>query len=250
MPRILIVDDEAKLRTLLAMALTSEGLDVEDAGSAEAALERLQKGEWFDVVVTDIRMPGLSGLELLQKLRGDYGNPEAIVMTAYGDAGQGVEAMRMGAFEYVLKPFEMDEMVLLIKSALERRRLRTEVEDLKITVLDRHRLDRLIGTAKPMQELVRQAKMVARRDTTVLIRGRSGTGKELIARGIHTESGRETFLAVNCGAIPKIFWKANCSDTKKALSREPPPKKSAISRGPSTAPFSWTKLAMFRLPCK
>lgn len=203
MSRILIVDDESKLRALLVMALSSEGFDADEAGSAEQALDKLQKGGSYDVVITDIRMPGLSGLELMQKLKGAYGSPECIVMTAYGDAGTGVEAMRLGAFEYVLKPFEMDEMALLVKSALERRRLRSEVEDLKLRETGRYKLERLIGSAKPMQELLLQAKMVSRRDTTVLIRGRSGTGKELIARGIHSESGRDPFIAVNCGALPE-----------------------------------------------
>jgi DNA-binding NtrC family response regulator len=203
MARILIVDDETKLRTLLFMALSSEKFEVEDASSAEQALEKLKKGPSFDVVVTDIRMPGLSGLELLQMIKGKFNKPECIVMTAYGDAGTGVEAMRLGAFEYVLKPFEMDEMVILVRSALERRRLRQEVDDLKLRESGRYQLDRLIGAAKPMQELMRQAKMVAKRDTTVLIRGRSGTGKELIARGIHTESGRDAFITVNCGAVPE-----------------------------------------------
>jgi DNA-binding NtrC family response regulator len=203
MSRILIVDDETKLRTLLSMALSSEKFEVEDAQSAEQALEKLKKAPGFDVVITDIRMPGLSGLELIQMIKGHYGQPECIVMTAYGDAGTGVEAMRLGAFEYVLKPFEMDEMVILVRSALERRRLRLEVEDLKLRESGRYQLDSLIGAAKPMQELMRQAKMVAKRDTTVLIRGRSGTGKELIARGIHTESGRDAFITVNCGAVPE-----------------------------------------------
>lgn len=212
MSRILVVDDEAKLRTLLGMALRdpapgADALEVEEAASAEQALEKLQKGPAFDVVVTDIRMPGLSGIELVQKLKGPasaaHGNPECIVMTAYGDAGTGVEAMRLGAYEYVLKPFEMDEMAILVRNALERRRLRLEVEDLKQRESGRYRLSHLVSGAKPMQELLRQAKMVATRDTTVLIRGRSGTGKELIARGIHAESGREAFIAVNCGAVPE-----------------------------------------------
>jgi len=203
MSRILIIDDEAKLRALLGMALSTENLETEEAGSAEEALEKLRKGDSFDVIVTDIRMPGLSGLELTQKVKGAFGNPEVIVMTAYGDASTGVEAMRLGAFEYVLKPFEMDEMVILVKSALERRRLRLEVDDLRLRETGRYQLERLVGTAKTMQEVVRQAKMVARRDTTVLIRGRSGTGKELVARGIHSESGRNAFIAVNCGAVPE-----------------------------------------------
>jgi two-component system, NtrC family, response regulator AtoC len=203
MPRILIVDDEPKMRTLLAMALSAEGWAADEAASAEAALEALSRGDLPDAVITDIRMPGMSGLELLKRLRADHPALDCIVMTAHGDAGTGVEAMRAGALEYVTKPFEMDEMILLIRGALEKGRLREEVAELRVRESDRHRLDRLIGDSKPMRELVRQARLVAARDTTVLIRGKSGTGKELVARGIHAESGRTGFVAVNCGALPE-----------------------------------------------
>jgi two-component system response regulator PilR (NtrC family) len=203
MSRILIVDDEPKMRTLLSMALSAEGWDVAEAPTGEAALEALGRGDPFEAVITDIRMPGMSGLELLKAVRRDHPGVECVVMTAHGDSGTGVEAMRGGAFEYVTKPFEMDEMILLVRSALEKGRLRGELADLRLRESGRHRLDRIIGISKPMQEMMRQARMVAKRDTTVLIRGRSGTGKELVARGIHAESGREEFVAVNCGALPE-----------------------------------------------
>ena len=203
MSRILIVDDEPKMRALLAMALSGEGWGAGEAESAEAALEALGRGDGFDVMVTDVRMGGMSGLELVKIARKEHPALECIVMTAHGDAGTGVEAMRNGALEYVTKPFEMDEMILLIRSALEKGRLRDEVAELRVRESGRHRLNRIIGDSKPMQEMVRQARMVAARDTTVLIRGKSGTGKELVARGIHAESGREGFVAVNCGALPE-----------------------------------------------
>jgi two-component system, NtrC family, response regulator AtoC len=203
MARILIVDDEPKLRALLAMALGAEGMEVAEADSAEAALDALGRGDAFSLMVTDVRMPGMSGLDLIKRARAERPTLECIVMTAHADAGTGVEAMRMGAFEYVTKPFEMDEMVILIRSALEKGRLRDEVAELRVRETGRSHLDRIIGDSKPMQELIRQANMVAKRDTIVLIRGKSGTGKELVARGIHSESGRENFVAVNCGAIPE-----------------------------------------------
>jgi DNA-binding NtrC family response regulator len=203
MARILVVDDEPKLRALLAMALTAEGLDVAEADSAESALDALGRADAFDLVITDVRMPGMSGLDLVKRVRQEKPALECIVMTAHGDAGTGVEAMRNGAFEYVAKPFEMDEMILLAKSALEKRRLRDEAAELRVRETGRYRLERIIGDSKPMQEALRQAKMVAKRDTTVLVRGKSGTGKELIARGIHAESARDGFVAVNCGAIPE-----------------------------------------------
>ena len=203
MARILVVDDEPKMRALLSMALAAEGMDVAEAGSAEAALDALGRGDAFSLMVTDVRMPGMSGLDLVRRARQEKPGLECIVMTAHADAGTGVEAMRNGAFEYVTKPFEMDEMILLIRSALEKGRLREEVTELRGRETGRYHLDRIIGDSKPMQEVIRQARMVAKRDTIVLVRGKSGTGKELIARGIHAESGREAFVAVNCGAIPE-----------------------------------------------
>ncbi len=208
MPRILVVDDEPRMRSLLAMALAGEGLEVAEATGAEAALEELDRGDPFAAMITDVRMPGLSGLELVKRAKAGRPALECIVMTAYADAGTGVEAMRNGALEYVTKPFEMDEMVLLVRSALEKGRLRDEVDELRARESGRYRLDRIIGESKSMQEAIRQARMVAKRETTVLIRGKSGTGKELIARGIHAESGREGFLAVNCGAIPENLLEA------------------------------------------
>ncbi len=203
MVKILVVDDEQKLRELLAMALDSEGMSVKQAGSAEEALEILSRADDFDVMVTDVRMPGMSGLDLVKQVRTDKPRMECIVMTAYTDSGTGVDAMRNGAFEYVTKPFEMDEMFLLIRSALEKSKLREEVAELRVRDTNRYHLQNIIGDSKAMQEVLGQGKMVAKRETTVLIRGKSGTGKELMARGIHAESGRENFVAVNCGAIPE-----------------------------------------------
>lgn len=203
MPRILIVDDETKLRALLAMALDADATTVVEAGSAEEALEKMASQDAFDLMVTDVRMPGMSGIDLVKRVKKERPELECIVMTAHADAGTGVEAMRNGAFEYVTKPFEMDEMLLLIHSALEKSKLRDEVTELRIREQGKYRLERIIGDSKPMQEVIRQAKMVAKRDTTVLVRGKSGTGKELIARGIHAESGREMFVAINCGALPE-----------------------------------------------
>jgi DNA-binding NtrC family response regulator len=203
MAMILIVDDEPKLRALLAMALTAEGLETREADSAEAALEALARGDAYSAMITDVRMPGMSGLDLVKRVRQERPDLECIVMTAHADAGTGVEAMRNGALEYVTKPFEMDEMILLVRSALEKSRLRDEVAELRVRETDRWQMDRIIGDSKPIQEAIRQARMVAKRDTTVLIRGKSGTGKELIARGIHAESGRDAFVAVNCGALPE-----------------------------------------------
>ncbi|MBD3421399.1 MAG: response regulator [Chitinivibrionales bacterium] len=204
MAKILIVDDEGKMRALLAMALDAEGYDIDEADSAEAALDYLLRAI-PDVIITDVRMPGMDGVELVKQIRSRHPGIECIVMTAYADAKSGIDAMRNGAMEYVAKPFEMDEMLLLVKSALGNHSLKLELNGLKNDVQERYSLDRLITRSPAMLEVISQAKIVAGRDTTVLIRGKSGTGKELIARGIHVESGRKGFTAINCAALTETL---------------------------------------------
>jgi len=202
MAKILIVDDEGKMRALLAMALDAEGYEIEEAPDGETAVSYISQNA-VDLIISDIRMPGLSGLDVLQKVKESPFPAECIIMTAHADAKSGIEAMRNGAFEYVAKPFEMDHMLLLVKNALERNNLRQEIVHLKSTSNAAWTLDKITGKSKGMQEAIAQARMVASRDTTVLIRGQSGTGKELFARGIHTESGRKTFIPINCAALPE-----------------------------------------------
>ncbi|MBD3315630.1 MAG: response regulator [Chitinivibrionales bacterium] len=204
MARILIVDDEGKMRALLAMALDAEGYGVEEAVSAEEALAACNR-QAFDVVVTDLRMPGQSGIDLVRHVKKVNPETECIVMTAYADAKSGIEAMRGGAFEYVAKPFEMDEMLLLVKHAVEKRVLRDEVARLRADEGGRYSLDRMVAVSPAMRQVIAQARIVARHDATVLIRGKSGTGKELIARGIHAESGRREFVPVNCAALSETL---------------------------------------------
>lgn len=204
MGKIIVVDDEEKLRTLLSQALNIDGHTVSEAASAEAALPLLDTFK-PDVVVTDIRMKAMDGIELLKHVKQNLPSIEVVVMTAYAEVKTGVEAMRHGAFEYVAKPFEMDEMLILVKNALEKRNLCQTVTELRAAAKHRYTLDTISSKSKSMQELIRQARIVACRDTTVLIRGKSGTGKELVARGIHAESKRKIFLPVHCGAIPETL---------------------------------------------
>jgi DNA-binding NtrC family response regulator len=204
MARILVVDDEGKMRAVLAMALDAEGYRVDEASSAEEAMDVCAR-EVFDVVITDIRMPGRSGIELVKHVGATCPRTECIVMTAYADARSGIDAMRGGAFEYVAKPFEMDEMLLLVRRAVEKRVLHEEVTRLRAGEGDRYGLDRLIAVSASMRQVIAQARIVARHDATVLIRGKSGTGKELVARGIHAESGRREFVPVNCAALSETL---------------------------------------------
>ncbi|MFP4521355.1 MAG: sigma-54-dependent transcriptional regulator, partial [Fibrobacterota bacterium] len=201
MAEILIVDDEGKMRALLAMALYSEGYQVSEAESGEKALELIDKNH-PDVVISDVRMGGISGLELIEMAKQKVPGVEFIIMTAYADAATGVKAMRLGAYEYVVKPFEMEEMMLLVKAALDKINLRNDNAALKREISG-SAVKNIIGNSAVIKELVEQIRMVASRDTTVLITGKSGTGKELIARALHDLSGRKNFVAVNCGALPE-----------------------------------------------
>jgi DNA-binding NtrC family response regulator len=204
MAKVLIVDDEGKMRALIAMACDGEGHSVEEAATAEDALARLASFA-PEVMVTDVRMPGMSGIDLVRQARARRPSMECIVMTAFANAKSGIEAMRAGAFEYVTKPFEMDEMLLLIKSAADKAALAQEVTHLRGESSGRWDLDRIIARSASMQKAIEQARIVAPRDTTVLIRGKSGTGKELIARGIHAAGGRRTFVAINCAALTETL---------------------------------------------
>ncbi|MFW5960484.1 MAG: sigma-54-dependent transcriptional regulator [Chitinivibrionales bacterium] len=201
MEKILIVDDEGKMRALLAMALDSKGYSVKEAESGEEALECL-KNEDFDLIISDVRMEGIDGLELLKRVKSESPDTEFIVITAYADAKSGIEAMRNGAFQYIPKPFEMDEILMHVKNVLEKHSLREQLSTIKQSSKE-NSLDSISSNSKEMQEVVELAEKVAVKNSTVLITGESGTGKELIARGIYEKSGREPFIAVNCGAIPE-----------------------------------------------
>ena len=202
MAKVMIVDDEGKIRALLAMALNAEGFELCEAESAETALENFVN-ETPDVIISDVRMNGMSGLDLLGQIKTLYPTVEVIIMTAHADGETGVEAMRKGAFEYVAKPFEMDEMILVVKSAVERISLKNNVKELREKLQENYSIKSIIGISDEIKNVFKQITMVGKKDTTILITGKSGTGKELVARAIHSESQRDDFLAINCGAIPE-----------------------------------------------
>jgi two-component system nitrogen regulation response regulator GlnG len=216
--RVLIVDDEESMRFVLRKALEKEGYEVEVAATGEAALARAAEGQ-LGLVLLDIRMPGVSGLDVLSRLRagGDErgeprpGGPEVIILTAQNTMKNAVEAMKRGAYDYLTKPIDLDELRLLVKKALDARALASEVETLKAEV--REKYDQgyaIIGQSEPMQQIFKLIGRVAKSDITVLIEGESGTGKELIARSLHYHSHRlgKPFVAVNCAAIPRDLLEA------------------------------------------
>jgi DNA-binding NtrC family response regulator len=200
--RILIVDDEANARTALAELLRDEGYAVETAADGFKALPKLEELA-PDVVVTDLKMPGLNGLELMQKLR--ERDPEAvvIVMTAFGAVDSAVQAMKQGAADYLTKPVNVDELSLVLKRELERKRLRAEAGQLRERLSERRRISNIIGASAPMQQVFDTVLQIAPSRASVLITGESGTGKELIAAAIHEHSPRAKgpFVKLHCAAL-------------------------------------------------
>jgi len=201
MGRILVADDHDALRRGLARGLTEAGHEVEEASNGNAAIERLHDG-YFDVVLSDLKMGGSDGLDVLRTTRALHPTTSVILMTAFGSVTTAVEAMKIGAFDYVQKPFEIEEMEVKIEKALEMKRLKNEVEYLRGTQ-DIYEFDRIVGSSAGLQSVLDIVKKVAKSNTTVLIRGETGTGKELIAGAIHHNSLRtaRNFVKVNCAAL-------------------------------------------------
>ncbi|OGK93317.1 MAG: two-component system response regulator [Candidatus Rokubacteria bacterium GWF2_70_14] len=202
--RILVVDDEPAQRELVSGFLRKRGFEVDEAAGGQAALARFTQ-EPFDLVLTDQRMPDLSGLDLLQRLRAVTPEAAVIVMTAYGTIETAVGAIKAGATDYLSKPINLDELLHRIERVRERQRLLGENRELRAALEERHRVEGIIGDSGRMQEVLSLVRRVAPSDATVLIRGESGTGKELIARAIHHASPRAggPLVAVNCAALPE-----------------------------------------------
>jgi DNA-binding NtrC family response regulator len=202
--KLLVVDDESTQREMLSSILTRAGFRVTTAPTAEEALDRLGR-EACDLLLTDQRMPGMDGLGLLDRARGVRPDLPVVLMTAYGSVSDAVSAMKRGASDYLTKPFEKEELLLVIERALRQRRLEDEVVSLRGALKERYRLGNLIGTSPGMQEVFSLVERVAHTDVPVLIQGESGTGKELIARALHENSPRAAgpFVALNCAAVPE-----------------------------------------------
>ena len=204
MSRILVVDDEKSMRQLLEIALGKDGHRITVAESGGKACELIDKGS-FDLVISDIKMPDMSGVEVLRYIKETDPGIPVIMVTAYASAETAVEALRLGAYDYLTKPFKIDELKANIRNALEKRRLKEQVVHLKRELKHKHGLDNLLGRSSKMLELFEHIRAVAITSSTVLITGESGTGKELAARAIHVGSPRasEEFVSINCGAVPE-----------------------------------------------
>jgi two-component system response regulator PilR (NtrC family) len=204
--RILVVDDEESMRELLEIALGKDGYRITVAASGGQATELIDKGS-FDLVISDIKMPDMSGVEVLRYVKQTDPAIPVIMVTAYASAETAVEALRLGAYDYLTKPFKIDELKANVRNALEKRRLKEEVVHLKRELKHKHGLDNMLGRSSKMLELFEHIRAVAVTSSTVLVTGESGTGKELAARAIHVGSPRvsEQFVSINCGAMPETL---------------------------------------------
>ncbi len=202
--KILVVDDEIKMRRVLQMILQKEGYEIVTSKDGREALQKVEE-ENFDLVLTDMKMPGLSGIDLLKKIRESDKEIPVIMITAYGTVETAVKAMKEGAYDYLLKPFEKDEMKIIVANALKMKTLVRENRYLRGELEEKYKLDNVIGKSSQMQEIYKILREVANTKATVLIQGETGTGKTLVARALHfNSSGKEKpFIHVNCAALPE-----------------------------------------------
>jgi DNA-binding NtrC family response regulator len=206
---LLIVDDEKALREAVAERLSDHGFVVEQADSGEDALRRLADFA-FDVLITDLRLPGIDGRQVLDAAIERYPEIVAIVITGYGTVKDAVDAIKQGAADFITKPFQFDALLHVLNSAMEQRRLVSENAYLRSQLEERYRIDGLVGRSNVMRDLFQLLEIVAATSSTVLITGETGTGKELAAKAIHHNSARRTqrFIAINCSAIPETLLEA------------------------------------------
>src|SRR6266481_2053796 len=206
---LLIVEDEGPLRLAVAEQLTDRGYRVEQADSGEAAIAKLADFA-FDVIVTDLRLPGIDGAAVVDAAVERYPDIIAIIVTGYGTVKDAVEAIKRGASDFVSKPFQIDELLHVLGSSLEQRRLKSENAYLRAQLEERYRFEGVIGKSRPMARLFQLLETVAPTNSTILITGETGTGKEVVARAIHHNSPRRLFrfVALNCTAIPETLLEA------------------------------------------
>ena len=213
---ILVVDDEINIRGALVTMLEKKGHQVRGVATAEEGLVQLEAAP-AELVITDLRMPGIGGMEFLRRLKGTWPDTEVVVMTAYGSIDTAVEAMRCGAYDYLTKPIDRERFPIVVDKALERHALTTENKQLRDRLETRTRFDQMVGESEPMQRVYSLVEMVADSDVTVLLTGESGTGKELISRAIHHKSPRADgpFITLNCGALPDNLFESELFGSEK-----------------------------------
>jgi DNA-binding NtrC family response regulator len=206
---LLLVEDESPLRQAIAEQLSDRGYQVEQAESGEAAIAHLADFA-FDIIVTDLRLPGIDGSAVIEAAVARYPHIIAIVVTGFGTVKDAVEAIKRGAWDFVSKPFQIDELLHVLDSAIEQRRLKSENAYLRSQLEERYRFEGIVGKSRPMERLFQLLETVAPTNSTILITGETGTGKEVVARAIHHNSPRRAhrFVALNCSAIPETLLEA------------------------------------------
>ena len=202
--RILVVDDDESLRRITVMQLEEAGYEAAAAADGSEAVQALERASPA-LVIADLRMPGMSGMELLRQIRTSHPEITVILMTAFGTIERAVEAMKAGAYDFITKPIDYDELRLLVRRALEHRDLVEQVRELRSTIDRKFGFESIIGHSEPLLFVLDMARRAAQADSTVLIHGETGTGKELLAKAVHFNSRRreKPFVTINCGAIPK-----------------------------------------------
>ena len=209
--RILVIDDEPIIREVLSDLLTPQGFTLTVVPDGESGLRVLDQGEEFDVVLLDLMLPGIGGFDMLREIKVRDADRVVIMITAYGSIESAVQAMRMGAYDYVAKPFKNEEVLKTVRNGLRQHRLVSENRTLRRALQAQTQVGDLVGKSKVMQDLYRQIDQVAPSRSTVLLEGESGTGKELVAKAIHLKSGRpvEAFVVVNSGSMPADLLESN-----------------------------------------
>jgi DNA-binding NtrC family response regulator len=225
--RILVIDDVEEVRSFMKEALTREGLKVADASDAETGLAKLENSP-FDLVITDVKLPGMSGIEMITKIKEHDAEVEVIVMTGYDTKEIALDAIKNGAYDYFSKPFKLDEMNIVVKRALEKKHLQRELKEWQTKFRVKRSFGNLVGMSDSMQKVYGMIEKVAPTDTTVLIFGESGTGKEVLAEAIHQWSLRKDkpLVKINCAAIPETLLESELFGYEKgafthAIERKP-----------------------------
>lgn len=243
--KILIVDDEKPIRDSLKMVLDDEGYTTDVAGDGEEALHKIQ-AENFDIVITDIKMPKLDGIQLLETTSKISPETFFMIMTAYASVKTAIDALRQGAYDYSIKPIEFDDLILRVKRLVEYKKLALENKFLRQKISSDRGFINLIGKSEPMKKVFSMITQVAPTNSNILIFGKSGTGKELVAKAIHYNSKRQDkiFLPINCGAISENLIESELFGHKKEEpSRELQMKSKVCSKLPMAELYSWMKLA-------
>src|SRR4051794_8586839 len=213
---ILIVEDDRAMRMMLREALEEDGYTVEDVGGGRAGIDRVKQGG-VDLVISDVKMPDLDGLDMLREIKAVAPSPHVITITAFGSIDTAIRAVKLGAFDHITKPFDVDQLILSVQKALDERALRSELARLRDEVQRSYRWGNIIGKSAAMQEMFALIRRLSRSAASVLVTGASGTGKELVAKSLHFNSQRRDrpFVAINCAAIPDTLLESELFGYKR-----------------------------------